>query len=57
MEDRNALEALPVTLEDLWLARAKQRVPSSGDATAEFVPDCLLPALELVLQRRNEAFP
>jgi hypothetical protein len=48
-------ESLPQSLEELWITRATQQ--SYDDEKFGFAPDCLIPALELVVQHRSEAFP
>ncbi|KAF2709721.1 hypothetical protein K504DRAFT_467672 [Pleomassaria siparia CBS 279.74] len=50
-------KALPETLEELWITRADNRVEDMGEPTVCFIPDCLIPALELVVQHRAEATP
>jgi hypothetical protein len=50
-------KALPASLEDLWLTNAEQVTRSKDGAAGKFVPDCLLPALELIVQKKSEAFP
>jgi hypothetical protein len=51
--------ALPASLEELWITRAVDKGPPLYEeaGTAYFAPDCLIPALELVVQHRAEAFP
>lgn len=49
-------KALPGNLEDLWITRAHQQDVQRYDARDRFVPDCLLPALDLVVQNKPEAF-
>jgi hypothetical protein len=48
-------KALPSNLEELWITRAHQQ--KSDDPEGKFVPDCLLPALDLVIQNKCEASP
>jgi hypothetical protein len=51
--------ALPENLEQLWITRAQMQEPPSAvdDTTVLFEPDCLLPAIELVVQHKTKAFP
>jgi hypothetical protein len=44
-------KALPGTLEELWITRAQGQGESA--ATAKFVPTCLIPAMNLVIQNRG----
>tara|TARA_R110002003_G_scaffold48_21_gene4142 strand:- start:1371 stop:2858 length:1488 start_codon:yes stop_codon:yes gene_type:complete len=48
--------ALPKSLEELWISRALHQ-EFRDDASVRFVPDCLLPALDLVVQNKSQAFP
>jgi len=48
-------KALPHTLEELWISRA-QGQEEEKDATVKFVPDCFIPALNLLVVNR-ESFP
>jgi hypothetical protein len=50
-------KALPESLEELWLARAHQVHPPHDYTEAEWVPDCLLPALDYLLDHKTEAYP
>jgi hypothetical protein len=52
-------EALPKNIEELWITRAQmQEPPSAVDKTSvRFEPDCLLPAIELVVQHKTIDFP
>jgi hypothetical protein len=54
---RMLLEALPRNLEELWITRAEPQDPMSHSASAQFIPDCLLPALQLVIQRKSASLP
>lgn len=47
---------LPETLEELWITNAHHQMPTE-DETAVFERDCLLPALNLVLQHKPEFHP
>ncbi|KAL6703854.1 hypothetical protein ACN47E_008988 [Coniothyrium glycines] len=50
--------ALPRSLQQLWVTRAMQPFPSPAWAVdVNFVPDCLLPALHCVVERKREMFP
>jgi hypothetical protein len=50
-------KALPGSLEELWLAQADHSTSSKDGIAFKFVPDCLLPALEFVVQMKLQAFP
>jgi hypothetical protein len=50
-------KALPNNLVELWITRAHCQALRGNDATIGFVPECLIPALELVNQNKREAFP
>ncbi len=50
-------KALPSNLEELWLHRAQQTEARDNKCKVDFVPDCLLPALELLVQNKEEAYP
>jgi hypothetical protein len=50
-------KALPASLEELWIARAVDERPKDEAGLAHFAPDCLLPALDLMLEHRSESFP
>jgi hypothetical protein len=50
-------KALPENLEELWISRAHHQEFRDNDATIRFVPDCLLPGLDLVVGNKNHAFP
>ncbi|KAI4938599.1 hypothetical protein J4E85_001040 [Alternaria conjuncta] len=47
---------LPKNLEELWITRA-QNQHIDHKKVVEFVPKCLLPALDLVVQNKRTAFP
>ncbi|KAF9696601.1 hypothetical protein EKO04_005488 [Ascochyta lentis] len=49
-------KALPENLEQLWITRAHHQEFRGNDATTRFVPECLLPALDLVVQNKGYAF-
>ncbi|KAF2825816.1 hypothetical protein CC86DRAFT_351829 [Ophiobolus disseminans] len=52
-------KALPANLEELWITRAyhqEYQEFQSNDVGITFVPDCLLPSLELVLQNKLQSF-
>jgi hypothetical protein len=48
-------EALPSSLEELWITRAESQTKNEDDAAVQFVPDCLLPALEIVVQEKSQS--
>jgi hypothetical protein len=51
-------KALPENLEQLWITRAQMQEPMTEEETAVcFEPDCLLPALHLVVRHKSKAFP
>jgi hypothetical protein len=53
-------KALSMTLEERWITRAQMQVeiPTAEEPEAvHFESACLLPALELVIQHKSEAFP
>jgi hypothetical protein len=50
-------KALPKNLEELWITRAQHQKVDGQDLAIEFVPDCLIPALELVVQNKEDSFP
>ncbi|KAJ4312965.1 hypothetical protein N0V94_007173 [Neodidymelliopsis sp. IMI 364377] len=58
-EIRNMLwKALPVNLEQLWIARAEhQHKEPTGEAQQHFIPDCLLPAIECLVHQKAIVFP
>jgi hypothetical protein len=49
-------QSLPKNPEELWITRA-QSTEAAYDAEVAFEPACLLPALDLVVQHKAEAFP
>jgi hypothetical protein len=50
-------KALPRDLEEFWIERTEQQAYSNDDA-ASFIPDCILPALHLLVQQKaGEALP
>lgn len=50
-------KALPESLEEVWLSRAHQVHPPHIYAEEEWVPECLLPALDALLDHKAEACP
>jgi hypothetical protein len=52
-------EALPESLEELWITRAESQATNNDDAAVQFVLNCLLPALEIVVQEKSQfqSFP
>jgi hypothetical protein len=55
---RMLCEALPENLRELWITRAEpQGSQNPNDAAAQFIPGCLLPALQLVIQRKSQICP
>ncbi|KAF2795705.1 hypothetical protein K505DRAFT_301680 [Melanomma pulvis-pyrius CBS 109.77] len=50
-------EALPETLEELWITRAHPQDELEEEPRVSFVPDCLIPALELVVQYKADRYP
>jgi hypothetical protein len=50
-------KSLPGSLEELWITRAEHQKVEGQDAATEFVPNCLIPALELVALNKKQAFP
>jgi hypothetical protein len=55
---RNMLwKALPRDIEELWLTRAEHREFLERDRPPYFIPDCLLPALESLLDQKAGGFP
>jgi hypothetical protein len=52
-------KGLPETLEELWITRALEQQEGSAleEQTVRFVPDQLIPALELVVQYKSQAYP
>jgi hypothetical protein len=49
--------ALPRNLEELWITRAQNQNPRRSNADVTFVPNCLLPALDRVVQHKQDAVP
>jgi hypothetical protein len=47
-------KALPEAIEQLWVTEAENY---SDDAAIKLIPDCLLPALELVVEKKPHTFP
>ncbi|KAF1840636.1 uncharacterized protein K460DRAFT_410052 [Cucurbitaria berberidis CBS 394.84] len=43
--------------QELWITRAHQQSIADEGADVEFVPNCLIPALEHVIQRKVQVFP
>ncbi|KAH7078633.1 hypothetical protein BKA63DRAFT_465133 [Paraphoma chrysanthemicola] len=54
-------QALPPSLEQLWITRAQCQNPVTLEDGPHdelpFIPLCLLPALEIVIKRRPDSFP
>jgi hypothetical protein len=52
-------KALPETLEELWITRAVEQgeTKTLEKQAVRFVPDLLIPALELVIQYKSQAYP
>jgi hypothetical protein len=50
-------KALPKGIEELWLTKANHKQFQEGDWSPYFIPDCLLPALEILLDHKAEDFP
>ncbi len=50
-------QALPNTLKELWIPEAQQQTTPTNDSDMQFVPDCFIPALYALLERRAESFP
>lgn len=50
-------EALPETLEELWITKAQPQDETEEEPKVSFVPDCLIPALELVVQYKAHRYP
>lgn len=50
-------KALPRNLEELWVTRAQWQNLRDKGSTASFIPKCLLPALDLVIQNKHYVFP
>jgi hypothetical protein len=49
--------ALPRNLQELWITRAQNQDPRHNSGSTAFVPQCLLPALDLVVRNKHTAFP
>lgn len=49
-------QILPENLEQLWITKAQQQMPPEEPA-AVFERDCLLPALDLVIQHKTQSHP
>jgi hypothetical protein len=47
----------PKGIEELWLTRGEHREFLERDMPPYFIPDCLLPALESLLDHKAEGFP
>jgi hypothetical protein len=57
-ETHNMLcEALPESLQELWITRAEPQHSNPDATAAQFIPDCLLPALQLVIQQKSQICP
>jgi hypothetical protein len=55
---RNMLwKTLPKSIEELWLTRAHHEEFQDSDRPPYLIPDCLLPALDSLLEYKAEAFP
>lgn len=50
-------KALPDSIEELWITRAESQISNRDGTIVHFIPDCLLPALELVIQEKLQSFP
>lgn len=51
-------QALPISLEELWITRAVHQDREDKDKdSACFVPKCFIPSLQLLIQKKPEAFP
>jgi hypothetical protein len=51
-------EALPESLQQLWITRAEPQHSSNPDnAAVHFIPGCLLTALQLVIQQKSQICP
>lgn len=50
-------QALPNAVEELWIPEAQQQSSPINNSDVQFVPDCLIPALFVLLEHRAEAFP
>ena len=48
---------LPKTLQELWITRAQAQESRENIGATAFVPQCLLPALDLVVQNKRTSFP
>lgn len=49
-------KSLPAGLEELWITRAEPQMLREHPTTLRWIPECLIPALDLVVQHKDQAF-
>ena len=49
-------QALPENLEELWITRAEHQQADRQESAMDFVPKCLIPALEIAIRKKRESF-